>query len=671
MNAHNNVDRQIFIQPHVRLTPADEDLAKALAAKGFADAYTLRQRLHGVFPARLAHGNSAEMKKLAQVLEQHKRPYRMISPPASAFSPEPLLQISLPGSQVVLHSATSAIHCNRDTRLLAVVGDISAHIAERQLKRMMVRYTYGAGTRAEMDMEALEEEIFRLSPVVDIYQLDSAGNMGVGIRIIPGKFDHRQLGDAASLSRNKNLEILWRKIRNASPDMHIHYGFGMGFMPECTPETISDGNPYSHKGNLRALTNYAWIMAELDKGANDGTASDAATNKSAAHQNNALGSFLPFTPLTLGTSEPQGDSDTPESSRNSAGAQQTPSLPQPPDPTTLSGLKLHLSWPRLLPVVGIVIVILISMTQTDIGDDLIRYLFTNGIAQMPLSGLCFYLGIKYLLLKRRIEDTPTSKIRSMAMGMVELQGSAKRMYAQVSPISGLPCVYYRIKKYKRKRYRSNRRLLSTDGDSQWSLVSITSSSSVPFLVEDETGTVTVEPEGADLKIRTSHAGSGSRAQLPFCINETRNDNERWQEEVIPEGSYIYILGFAHTRNEAPTHREMVHNALSRLKQNEEELQKFDINGDGNIDITEWDRARQAMERRVLTKQLNGSSDSKDSTQVCISHPPQRSYPFLIAETESELHLTRKFTYYSAISLAAGFTLAVWGLYAAGQCLGLI
>jgi hypothetical protein len=412
-------------------------------------------------------------------------------------------------------------------------------------------------------------------------------------------------------------------------------------------------------------------MAALDKDASPVTDSDGATDKSAAQQKNVLGSLLPFAPLTPGTSDSQGDSDTHESSRESAETHARPSLPQPPDPTTLSGLKLHLSWPRLLPVLGIVIVILISMIQSDIGDDLIRYLFINGLAQIPLSGLCFFLGIKYLLLKRRIEDTPTSKIRSMAMGMVELQGSARRMYAQVSPISGLPCVYYRIKKYKRKRYHTNRRLLSTDGDSQWSLVSITSSSNVPFLLEDETGSVTVEPQGADLKIRTSHAGSGSRAQLPFCINETRSDNERWQEEVIPEGSYIYILGFAHTRNEAPSHREMVRNALSRLKQNEEELQKFDINEDGNIDMTEWDQARQATEKRVLAEQLNGGVDSQDSAQVCITHPPQRSYPFLIAETESELHLTRKFTYYSGISLAAGFTLAVWGMYAAGQFLGVI
>jgi hypothetical protein len=115
----------------------------------------------------------------------------------------------------------------------------------------------------------------------------------------------------------------------------------------------------------------------------------------------------------------------------------------------------------------------------------------------------------------------------------------------------------------------------------------------------------------------------------------------------------------------------VRNALSRLKQNEEELQKFDINEDGNIDMTEWDQARQATEKRVLAEQLNGGVDSQDSAQVCITHPPQRSYPFLIAETESELHLTRKFTYYSGISLAAGFTLAVWGMYAAGQFLGVI
>ncbi|MCA1797452.1 MAG: E3 ubiquitin ligase family protein, partial [Geobacteraceae bacterium] len=662
----------VFVQTTPRLSPEDEELAQELAAKGFADMYTLRQRLQGVFPARLAQGSSARMAKLAQVLEQHKHPYRKIIPPAPTFTPEPLQDLSLSGSQVVLRCAAYTLRCNHEVRLLAVVSDISARIAERHLKRMLVRHTYGGGAQTPFDLEALEQEIFRLSPLVDIYQLNSDGNPEAGIRIIPGKFDHRQLGAAASLSRNKNLEALWHKIKNTCPDIRTHYGFGMGFMPDCTPETVSEVNAaYTHRGNLRALTHYAWLMAELDKEGKEAPGAGVTPKEAAPHQSNALASLLPLTPTISGASETQADSPAQKPSDKTAESQEAVSLPQAPDPTTLSGLKLHLSWQRLLPVVGSVIVIGISLVQVDIGDDLIQYLFSYGIAQISLAGLCFYFGTKYLLLKRRVEDTPTSKIRSMAMGMVEIQGHAKRIYALVSPISGIPCVYYKIKKYKRKRFRTNRRLLSAHGESQWSLVSVTSSSNVPFLIEDGTGSVEVKPEGADLKIRTSHSGSGARTQLPFCFSETHNDNERWQEEVIPAGSYVYILGFAHAHNEAPAQREVVRQALSQLKQNDEELKKFDMNGDGNIDITEWDQARQATEKKVLTRQLNEGFDSQNSSKVCITHPPQRSYPFLIAETESELHLTRKFTYYSGIFLAAGFALALWGLYAAGQILDLI
>jgi len=659
----------------VNLSAADEDLAQALAAKGFADIYTLRQRLQGGVPARLAHGDAAQMEQLMQVLEQHQRPYRRITPQVPAFIPETLKEIILSDSQVRLRGPSATISCSPGMSLLVIVADISGRIGERHLKRRMVQHTYGVNAPVTLDTAALEQEIFRLAPILDIYTLTLSGNIDAGIRIIPGRFDHRQLGEAASLSRNKNLEILWQKIQASGAEIKPHHGFGLGFIPECTPETVAHANPYTQRDSLRALTQYAWLMAELEKRQDSTAQPEANTHANGGDESSHNYAYAPLFPPTL-RSDPAKERTAaavaeqkmhPEKDRSVNGAT---SLPRPPDPTTLSGLKLHMHGWRVLPIIIIVALIGASIAQTAPGTGLLEHLFSAGAAQALLSGACFYFGIKYLLLKRRIEDTPTSKIRSMAMGSVEVQGHAQRIYALVSPISGLPCVYYRIKKYRRKRFRSNRRLISGDTQSQWALVSITSSSNVPFLLDDGTETLEVVPEGAELKVRTTHAGSGTMAQLPFSTSEVRDSNERWEEEVIPTGSYIYILGFARSHNEAPAHQDLLRQALSELKQDKDRLHQFDRNGDGHIDAAEWDQARRTTTRDVMREQLKQSSTIHTSVRACISQPPRGDYPFLIAETESELHLTQKFTYYSAILLAAGLALALWGLRAAGETLHL-
>ena len=62
----------------------------------------------------------------------------------------------------------------------------------------------------------------------------------------------------------------------------------------------------------------------------------------------------------------------------------------------------------------------------------------------PILGACagvylFYHGFQLLVRKRLIENTPSSKIRSAAMGLVELSGLATGPYTMNAPITGLPC----------------------------------------------------------------------------------------------------------------------------------------------------------------------------------------------------------------------------------------
>lgn len=291
----NSTEIQIFIQPHMLLEQADEDLAQALAAKGLADIYTLRQRLQGEFPARLAHGEAAQMEKLAQVLEEQQRPYRRISLQEPTFTPEALEKISLADSHVRLYGSSTTLHCAPGVHLLIILADISGKIEKRHLQRKMVRHTYGVNTPNPLDTAALEQEIFRLSPILDVYTLTPSGSIDAGVRIIPGKFDHHQLGGAATLSRNKNLAVLWQKIQASGADLKIYPGFGLGFIPECKPETVAHADPYTQRENLRALTQYAWLMAALEKGPDPETTSGGNTLANSRSKPRYSYAFAPLT----------------------------------------------------------------------------------------------------------------------------------------------------------------------------------------------------------------------------------------------------------------------------------------------------------------------------------------------------------------------------------------
>lgn len=102
----------------------------------------------------------------------------------------------------------------------------------------------------------------------------------------------------------------------------------------------------------------------------------------------------------------------------------------------------------------------------------------------------FYRGFRLLQRKRLIEDTPTSKIRSAAMGLVEVSGLANGPYTIPAPVSQLPCYFHRtvvwiyVQSGKSKRWKKV-------ADARFH---------VPFYLEDETGRVLVDPSDAELDI---------------------------------------------------------------------------------------------------------------------------------------------------------------------------
>ena len=153
--------------------------------------------------------------------------------------------------------------------------------------------------------------------------------------------------------------------------------------------------------------------------------------------------------------------------------------------------------------------------------------------------------------KRLIENIPTSKIRSIAMGLVEIYGEvvARKDNILKSPFSQKDCVYYR---YKIEEYRSSGK------SSHWATIR-KGSNYVYFYIKDDTGMVLIDPKDAKIDIPADNVFNSSIGKDPsykiqqflqrenvrfegsiFGINRTL----RYIEFFIEPYDKLYILGTA-------------------------------------------------------------------------------------------------------------------------------
>lgn len=166
----------------------------------------------------------------------------------------------------------------------------------------------------------------------------------------------------------------------------------------------------------------------------------------------------------------------------------------------------------------------------------------------------FFKGFRTLKLKRLIENTPTSKVRSMAMGQVELKGKVVHegdTCPLVSPFSGTPCLYYT---YLIEEYRSDGK------NSSWHTVE-SGASFDPFYFADDTGRVLVDPSGAEVdipKVAVFESGSGRDPNdyiREFLQKESiayegwfgANKQMRFTERFLAPNDPLYLLGTAQKR----------------------------------------------------------------------------------------------------------------------------
>ena len=121
------------------------------------------------------------------------------------------------------------------------------------------------------------------------------------------------------------------------------------------------------------------------------------------------------------------------------------------------------------------------------------------LSAVAILGAClgvylFFHGFGMLRRKRLIMDTPSSKIRSASIGLVEVSGLALGPYLLHAPITALPCYYYRTTAWQ---YQQRGK------DKEWVKVA-DESLHVLFFLDDNTGRVLVNPQGAEMEIHLDY-----------------------------------------------------------------------------------------------------------------------------------------------------------------------
>ena len=152
-------------------------------------------------------------------------------------------------------------------------------------------------------------------------------------------------------------------------------------------------------------------------------------------------------------------------------------------------------------------------------------------------------GFRLLARKRLLINTPTSKIRSASLGLVEVSGLATGPYTLPAPITGNPCYLYRTIAWRQRE----------DGKSQeWKKVA-EETLHVPFFLDDRTGQLLVDPNHAELDLhrdfcqkydQTWFSAVPERAATFLARHGITPDGDhfRIEEWTIPPQTPLFIVG---------------------------------------------------------------------------------------------------------------------------------
>lgn len=301
----------------------------------------------------------------------------------------------------------------------------------------------------------------------------------------------------------------------------------------------------------------------------------------------------------------------------------------------------------------------------------------HGVLLLPLAVYAIATGVSTVLalwltwgmfwqlrLARWIEDTPTSKIRSAAQGLVEVTGqiSAGGQPPLRAPLSGEACLWYR---FNVEEYRSSGSAGSSGGS--WRQID-KGASSQPLLLQDNTGSCWVMPEGAEVHPRFRRRWEGSHrwplesSRLSRGLGACFGRRYRYTEERLLQGDLLYVLGWFESRGggrDTASHQGLVGQIIRDWKADYAGLlARFDHDKDGHLNQQEWQQVQVAAHEQAQ-QQLRSATLVPE--QHTLSKPPYKRLPFVLSSHPEEdlSHRLRRRSAWRLLGALISGSLAIW------------
>jgi hypothetical protein len=118
------------------------------------------------------------------------------------------------------------------------------------------------------------------------------------------------------------------------------------------------------------------------------------------------------------------------------------------------------------------------------------------VALVVVGVILFIVGFLKYREYRVLADTPQVPIRSVAMGLSHVAGTSTGGQPLTSPLTQVPCYYYEVKVEKK---------VKRDNQEKWEETS-RERAEVPFYLQDETGTILVNPQKAEYNLPQAFGG---------------------------------------------------------------------------------------------------------------------------------------------------------------------
>ncbi len=237
---------------------------------------------------------------------------------------------------------------------------------------------------------------------------------------------------------------------------------------------------------------------------------------------------------------------------------------------------------------------------------------------------------------RFVADTPTASCHHPIQGHGGYYGQARAFGGQplLTPYGQMRCVWYHA---RRQRHQNSHQPVAT---------SQCISSDSAFLLDDGKGQLVIEPEGA--RVEAMHH------------RRWQDQDHHYQESWIADGDPLYAQGSLTTEEGAPDRqawREDLQFLLNEWKADQAALlQRFDRDGNGTLDSSEWDMARQHA-TDIINRQHRELAATPASHHL---RKPADAHPFLLSWRTPKA-LARKLRLlawsHAAVALLAGCWLA--------------